>query len=1170
MAEKKKHKGFAQKRSSVRAVSSVHPRLRMSLQPLDTEDTMEKLSGLKDRTKSVAVGRKLSALARILEELQLPIARPVTADEQSSRGWLDFEYTHQLFSSFFETSPTSVAFRDTLLDEDIGLPVLLYTRPTGEQLVILNDNGSVNMAGLLRHLCRQDDDRELFQTPAESPLSVDLVKRVIESMNDEYDRWVAKMLLCTDKSRARVYQLGIKPDRATKLLKSLKERLEEWENTKIAAYDMTDMRLRDRIKIFEERIKMTEHLIEQATGRCSAERVGDLQEQKDMLEESLENVRNLKGSKTPYYKQCFQQAVLRKANELAKEQRIKHRSLGAGPETKLDEEDEEWLTKCIEDKTTVHGRRHETVLYTHHRVKSRDLLRLANHRRLQRGAPLIRSVSTVTSRARPTNVRSIQAKRHKGKGLWCSKKPPKTEDRDNECTHHQRKHVALAKEHLFGKESEASRNHGLIISMDDKAYLRPGTSEGFTGARCQSVLQPTEESRTKKLPLHDFPEPSVYITPSAFRVIRKKPNDEAGKGNLISSRDFSMAVIHPKAYVGTNGTTWGSNLMRLRRECPDEFEVVPGADSTPYSKAVRKFCGWVSDSTFYFVDTTMKGDVMKVTKKPDCQFQKYECLRLQVLKRQCERAIEEWREEKAGLPGSEIAVGSEVLDTVQTIVGRAEELAAALSVSTGNPLWQRYCEFVETCSNFLQSLNRLRLPPPCPQLLELTDAGPGVGVSNFEVRFRAAERARVHSTDLLCRVHRAREDSGQNEAERLNASMGDALCDGGTIRWQYFSPLHGLTEEEVSTMSTSDLEAHRQKMMEKNAWAVAEEVKLRIDQSPAPSKGKTQAFLVEQPDQQFFYNRNYLLQYTKTAKSQRTSVPGHSYFKKIEEFVERHFKTGELYMEYVKGSCKDLSEEQELCDFCISHNFTGPPPSPVPRPYPDYGQLPDFHYLPYERTPLEGRPPDDYQPRAQLKAAINNNTVSIDNAESIHEFSQKYIVPEDKVKEYVEHINLVQTMKSKRAVLAENKRKACQEKMYEDYDWEGLYREGLLANLRVAELDKYLSHHNLLGKGKGKVKGRKVDMVRAHIGKTVCSRLLSDDSSDESEAEDVSSSESDSDMSDVEDEVVLQVGANASSDSDCDADEGQEIGTGTDEVVTVSRFGRRRQQKVLNPDYIWC
>ncbi|KAI8494056.1 hypothetical protein Bbelb_284030 [Branchiostoma belcheri] len=43
-----------------------------------------------------------------------------------------------------------------------------------------------------------------------------------------------------------------------------------------------------------------------------------------------------------------------------------------------------------------------------------------------------------------------------------------------------------------------------------------------------------------------------------------------------------------------------------------------------------------------------------------------------------------------------------------------------------------------------------------------------------QVRSRAAKRARVHSTDLLCRIYRARDDLGQNEAERLNASMGIA------------------------------------------------------------------------------------------------------------------------------------------------------------------------------------------------------------------------------------------------------------------------------------------------------------------------------------------------------------------------------------------------------------
>ena len=78
----------------------------------------------------------------------------------------------------------------------------------------------------------------------------------------------------------------------------------------------------------------------------------------------------------------------------------------------------------------------------------------------------------VTNRGKPRNIRSMAAKSHKGKWLWCTKKPPKTEDHDKESTHHQRAHVRNAKHTMFGDEE---KDHSLVFSMDDKAYLRPGT-----------------------------------------------------------------------------------------------------------------------------------------------------------------------------------------------------------------------------------------------------------------------------------------------------------------------------------------------------------------------------------------------------------------------------------------------------------------------------------------------------------------------------------------------------------------------------------------------------------------------------------------------------------------------------------------------------------------------
>ena len=37
------------------------------------------------------------------------------------------------------------------------------------------------------------------------------------------------------------------------------------------------------------------------------------------------------------------------------------------------------ITKCIEEKATYHGRRHDTVMYRNRGVKCRDLLAIANH-----------------------------------------------------------------------------------------------------------------------------------------------------------------------------------------------------------------------------------------------------------------------------------------------------------------------------------------------------------------------------------------------------------------------------------------------------------------------------------------------------------------------------------------------------------------------------------------------------------------------------------------------------------------------------------------------------------------------------------------------------------------------------------------------------------------------
>ncbi len=59
-----------------------------------------------------------------------------------------------------------------------------------------------------------------------------------------------------------------------------------------------------------------------------------------------------------------------------------------------------------------------------------------------------------------------------------------------------------------------------VVSEDDKAYVRPGTSEGFEKTRNIRILS-TSNSNARKLPKYDWPEKQMYQTPGAHRIIEK-------------------------------------------------------------------------------------------------------------------------------------------------------------------------------------------------------------------------------------------------------------------------------------------------------------------------------------------------------------------------------------------------------------------------------------------------------------------------------------------------------------------------------------------------------------------------------------------------------------------------------------------------------------------------
>ena len=163
-------------------------------------------------------------------------------------------------------------------------------------------------------------------------------------------------------------------------------------------------------------------------------------------------------------------------------------------------------------------------------------------------------------------------------------------------------------------------------------------------------------------------------------------------------------------------------------------------------------------------------------------------------------------------------------------------------------------------------------------------------------------------------------------------------------------------------------------------------------------------------------------------------------------------------MEYKRMSCQELNGK--LCKFCQKDETTSAP-LPTRRPYPDDGKLPNFHYLSWSATPTKGREPDHFQPRAQISDCLRKVNQT-----------DKHIVPEKLVAEYVEHLAQIKMRKKKKKEETERERMERLNREHNDIDWVGLYNSDKLSSLRVDELSLYFSHHKITFKGKKAGKGR--------------------------------------------------------------------------------------------------
>ena len=109
----------------------------------------------------------------------------------------------------------------------------------------------------------------------------------------------------------------------------------------------------------------------------------------------------------------------------------------------------------------------------------------------------------------------------------------------------------------------------------------------------------------------------------------------------------------------------------------------------------------------------------------------------------------------------------DISDEVETILTESAKLQTLLrNRLKGKDLLKKYNNFNSILKHTIDCIKELNLPMVRPNAFDLTDGGPGVSVTNHEVKYRAAERFRIHNLDSYLRTHIATADQGRNIAER--------------------------------------------------------------------------------------------------------------------------------------------------------------------------------------------------------------------------------------------------------------------------------------------------------------------------------------------------------------------------------------------------------------------
>ena len=721
----------------------LYPRIRKAvLSSLQSLKLKENLSVLEDKIAKVSSGSQLWEHLRGLRAILDCLLANVACSDGSTRvaSYIEFEEAYHLFLGYCTFGSTNIKdtdkkkhFKEMLLHPNYGLCVYLVDTLKGNLFVILRSD-DVDLEDFYLHLYESGID----MPASRFVLDKETVQALYQALDTEWDKKILRVTLGATRTRAEVDALGIDSDSLCQDKQCVFGYLDHLEEIEKEAASAVAQEIDKRIEKKENLLYSKKKLLNSKEGLWSRTQIEEESENIEDLKNVVDSLKKLKEEEESVPKKRM---LNRCKKYIIRDRRLKLRKLGSGRKRSMDEIDEQFLVQSITEKATAHGRRHDSVMYLNHRVKKKDFLRIVNFSRKGRDLPPIKSATTAYNRSRPKSKRSLQAKKHCGLGLFCCKKTPKAEDISGILTHFCRAQKKNIIRSLSDTECFPNQHYTLYRSFDDKAYLCPGTSTGMTGVRSQKIYQPEDPNLSKKLPKYDFPESMVNCMPGTFLFTNKKTQAVDNEESVKTCDQQTIVVTKPKYFVGSSGTVWASHLMDIKHREPSLYE----AEIPPewQSKLFRSAMSALHDDLQYFIYQFDEDDLQLINKDyQSCPFKTYELRKVQTFEARVhdhQTKLQEISEELCEMEVAALKRTASKLNLLQAcIVSYKENLNKAHPSSA---------EMINSMNDCLELLSEIKLPKLKSRIVDLTDAGPGVGITNHEVKFQTVEEARFMNYD---------------------------------------------------------------------------------------------------------------------------------------------------------------------------------------------------------------------------------------------------------------------------------------------------------------------------------------------------------------------------------------------------------------------------------------